>query len=223
MPESVRSKAPQDQSARSQTDLRAQLPFSSTAVRRTVFCIFERKQHECEAPLRIARVSLRAMAPHDHAYNSELATLPNLAAALFRLENARTPHEIGERLDSLLRNLRTPQQRHLRRAFIVWVARVILPKFPGVPINVDLTESAAMLAERIDEWKAQWWREALSEGRMEGRMEGRLEGEVLRQLQKRFGELPAEAVQRIQQAKREEPMLWSERLIEAEDLHSVFE
>jgi hypothetical protein len=126
------------------------------------------------------------------------------------LENARTPQETGERLDLLLRNLRSPQQRDLRRAFIAWVARVILPKFPGVPINVDLTESPAMLAERIDEWKAQWWQEAQA-------------AVVLRMMRKRFGELPVPVVQRIQRADAEQLMLWSERLLEASDLHSVFE
>ena len=120
----------------------------------------------------------------------------------------------------LLKNLRSPEQRHLRRAFIVWVSRVILPKFPGAPINlsVDLTESPAMLEERIDEWKAQWWREALDEGKLKG--EAAL---VLRQLQRRFGEVPAEVVQRVQRAGHEELILWSDRLLEAEDLHSVFD
>jgi hypothetical protein len=141
-----------------------------------------------------------------------LATLPNLAAALFRLENARTPQEISERLDLFPGNLRSPEQRHLRRSVIAWVTRVILPKLPSVPINVtlDLTESPAMLEERIDEWKVQWWRDAEA-------------GVVLRQLQRRFGELPAEVIQRIQRADHDELMLWSDRLLEAEDLHSVFE
>src|SRR6185295_5901707 len=114
---------------------------------------------------------LRYLLVDEGAYDdSELAILPNLAAALFRLENARTPQEIEDRLDVLLRNLRSPEHRHLRHAFIVWVRRVILPKFrPGGPITltVDLTESSAMLAERIDQWKAQWRREALDEGRLE--------------------------------------------------------
>lgn len=159
------------------------------------------------------RPQLRYLLVDEGAYSdSELAKLPNLAASLFRLENARTPQEIGERVDLLLRNLRSPEQRDLLRAVIVWVTRVILPKFPDAPINmtVDLTESPAMLEERIDEWKIQWWRDAEA-------------GVVLRQLQKRFGELPAEVVQRIQRADHDELMLWSERLLEASDLHSVFE
>ena len=49
----------------------------------------------------------------------ELAPLRNLAAALFRLENSRTPADVQRVLRALIDWLKAPEQRHLRRAFTV--------------------------------------------------------------------------------------------------------
>ena len=73
----------------------------------------------------------------------ELAPLHNLMAALVRLENSREPQEIQHVLALLADWLRAPEDDSLRRAFIVWLNRVLLPaRFPGVPIPAvhDLTE-----------------------------------------------------------------------------------
>lgn len=51
--------------------------------------------------------------------DSELAALCNLAAALFRLENSRTPQDIGRVLEALIEWLKMPEQTSLRRAFAV--------------------------------------------------------------------------------------------------------
>jgi hypothetical protein len=110
--------------------------------------------------------------------DSELAPQRNLAAALFRLENSRTHAEIDRVLGTLAKWLRSPEHLSLRHAFIAWLRRVILARFPGGPVNTidDLQEMRAMLADRIQEWGEEFKREALAKGRQEGLAEGRAEG-----------------------------------------------
>jgi hypothetical protein len=57
--------------------------------------------------------------------DSELASLQNLVAALFRLENSRTPADVQQVLANLVVWLRNPAQENLRRAFTMATARVI--------------------------------------------------------------------------------------------------
>jgi hypothetical protein len=65
---------------------------------------------------------------HDQSYKllfshaelvADLAPLRNLAAALFRLENSRTPGEVQRVLGALIDWLKAPEQGHLRRVFTV--------------------------------------------------------------------------------------------------------
>jgi hypothetical protein len=133
----------------------------------------------------------------------ELAPLQNLAAALFRLENSRTPADVLGVLESLVTWLRDPTQESLRRAFTMWLRRVLLPaRLPAVvmPEVQDLAEVQSMLAERVMEWTQQWKEEGLEQGRQEGLEQGRQEGLaaeralLLRLVRRRFGEACAQAL-----------------------------
>jgi hypothetical protein len=65
----------------------------------------------------------------------ELAPLHNLVAALCRLENSREPEDVQRVLGVLIDWLRAPEDDSLRRAFTVWLRRVLLPaRLPGVEI-----------------------------------------------------------------------------------------
>lgn len=71
-----------------------------------------------------------------------------------------------------------------------------------------------MLADRIEEWGEEFKRE------------GRQEGEatlLLRQLRKRFGELPDWVSTRLQQATPEQLEHWGERLLEVDSLSALFD
>jgi predicted transposase/invertase (TIGR01784 family) len=59
--------------------------------------------------------------------DSELESLRNLAAALFRLEKSRGPEDIQRVLTALVEWLREPGLEELRRSFTHWVLRVLLP------------------------------------------------------------------------------------------------
>jgi hypothetical protein len=53
--------------------------------------------------------------------------LRNVAAALFRLENNRTPTDVQRVVAALVAWLHDPAHASLRRAFTVWLRRVLLP------------------------------------------------------------------------------------------------
>jgi predicted transposase YdaD len=123
--------------------------------------------------------------------DSELASVQNLAAALFRLENSRTPADVQRVLVALVAWLRDPEHESIRRAFTVWLKRVLLPgRLPtiSVPEVQDLMEMQSMLAERVIEWTQQWKEEGLQEGLAAER------ALLLRQVRKRFGDACAQAL-----------------------------
>ena len=172
---------------------------------------------------------IRYLLLDEHRYaEAELAGQRNLAAALFRLENSRQPADIERVLASLVDWLTAPEQNELRRAFVVWLKRVLLPaRVPGadIPHVNDLQEMHAMLAERVKTWTEEWKQQGLDQGRLEGRLKGLLEGEakvVRRQLMRRFGPLPAWVDQRLELASEAELDAWAERLLDVQTLDAVF-
>lgn len=89
----------------------------------------------------------------------------NLAAALFQLEHGQDEQRWTEVLERLVVWLQAPEHASMRRAFTVWIKRVLIPgRLPGLdPAKVsalqDLQEVHTMLAERIKEWPEKWKQE----------------------------------------------------------------
>lgn len=68
-------------------------------------------------------------------------------------------------------------------------------------------------------------RQAREEGVLLGMQQGMQQGEgalLYRLLTRRFGPLPAELAMRVQQASREQLMLWGDRVLDAASLEQVF-
>jgi hypothetical protein len=127
--------------------------------------------------------------------DSELESLRNLAAALFRLEKSRGPEDIQRVLMALIEWLGEPELADLRRSFTTWLLRVLLPaRVPGtvIPQVADLQEVKSMLAERVIEWTHEWKQEGLEEGLERSR------GVLLRDLERRFGPLPDDIRRRVE-------------------------
>lgn len=80
----------------------------------------------------------------------------NVAAALFRQENSRTPAQIEAMVASLVEWLAAPAQTNLRRAFVVWLRRILLPaRVPGadLPHVIELQEMHARpFAQALARW-----------------------------------------------------------------------
>jgi predicted transposase YdaD len=158
----------------------------------------------------------------------ELAALRNLVAALFRLENSRSDKDVLVILRLLREWLVRPEQASLRRAFVVWINRVILQRTPGGPVeNVeDLEVMGTLIEARMQEWEQEWLREGIEQGIEQGREQGLRDGEAAllkRQLDRRFGELPSWVAFRLRDATTEQIEQWGDRLLEADSLKAVFD
>lgn len=145
---------------------------------------------------------------------SDLASVRNVAAAIFRLEKAPTLEGAEAMVAALLEWLREPEQADLLRALGVWMSEVLLPaRLPGVqvPKIADLLEVKKMIAEHAIDWTKEWKERGLAEGRAEGLAQGHAEGraegraEILRELRStaqkvleaRFGVLSPRALERL--------------------------
>jgi hypothetical protein len=147
--------------------------------------------------------------------------LNNLVAALFRLEKSRAPENIESILGALIEWLQAPEQDSLRRAFTVWIKRVLLPgRLPGVhlPEVGNLLEIKTMLAESVIEWTQDWKQQGLQEGLQQGKV-----ALLERQLSKRFGPLNESTRSRLNNATLVQLEDWAERLLDAPTLKDVFE
>ncbi len=70
-----------------------------------------------------------------------------------------------------------------------------------------------------------WMQEGRAEGRAEGRTEGRAEGSaalLLRQLERRFGRLPATVRDRVRAATADDLEAWAMAVLDAGSLDAVF-
>ncbi len=173
-----------------------------------------------------------------------LQSRKNAAAALIRLENARSIEDIEKVVSDLIRWFPGSGHQSLRRAFAAWLCQVLLPaRFPEgeFPRVEELQEVKSMLAERVREWPREWeergWKRGLREGRQEGRREGRREGrqEGLQQgkllgearlleqlLELKFGKLPRPLRDRLSAADSQTLSEWVGRVLTAQTVDQVF-
>jgi predicted transposase/invertase (TIGR01784 family) len=147
----------------------------------------------------------------EQRYDNEDMPAHNLVSAIFKLEKSRTPEDIRKVVSTLVQWLKHPEQTGIRRAFTVWINRVLLPvrlKGQEMPNNNDLIEVENMLAERVKEWTEEWKAQGLQEGFQQGIQQGIQKGiqqglledareMVLDALDARFGECPPHFKEKI--------------------------
>ncbi len=179
----------------------------------------------------------------ENAYSdSELSSLKNLVAAVFRIEHPGPPQAMLELLDCLDNWLDdTP---HLRRMFGPWIRATLMrnPKYHILlPQVQNIQELKVVLADKLEEWalefKAEGKAEGIQEGKAEGvqegiakgiekgKAEGVQEGELLllqKLLTKRFGSIPTHITAQIANATLQDIERWFDRAIDASQLSDVF-
>ncbi len=159
---------------------------------------------------------------------TRLIDTQNTVADIIRLETSSVPADVQRAVAHLASHLRGAEYASLRRAFVVWINRVVLRRLmPGqeMPEVNELQEIDTMLAETVEEWTRQWKEDGLREGREEGRQEGWQEGEasLLRKLlERRFGALPAWVYDKLAQAAPEQLETWAIEILDAARLEDVF-
>ena len=163
--------------------------------------------------------------------DNELAPLRNVVAALFRMENSRTPQDVEQVLSALVEWLKSPEQDSLRRAFTVWLKRVLLPgRMPGLDFENlnELQEVNSMLAERVIEWTEEWEQQGIEKGIEKGMEKGMEKGVqkgeatlLLRLMELRFGSLDETTRNRLQTADAETLLKWGEKMLVANSAQDV--
>ena len=86
-----------------------------------------------------------------------------------------------------------------------------------------------MIAENTIDWSTQWREEGRQQGREEGRQQGREEGRqqgeavvLLRLLQRKYGTLKPEILDRVHNADAEQLLVWADRFVTATKLDEIF-
>ncbi len=148
----------------------------------------------------------------------------NLVSLLIRLERGRSQEELSLVIRDLVAAIPGPDEGGLRRAFVVWIRRVLLAgkSEEDIPELVNLEEFRTMLLETVEEWN----KEILEKGRKEGLEKGLEKGHrqlLLRQLAVKFGALNRQTRARVAAADSRRLMEWGERVLTAERLADVFE
>jgi hypothetical protein len=119
-----------------------------------------------------------------------------VAAELVRLETlaADGPAALRAILRRLGTRLQGPRYASLRRALMVWLARVLLRRLlPGenFPQLHDFGEVETMLSEHVDEWTQKWKREGKRAGKLEGKSDALKRLLRVRSLEVAHGSPPA--------------------------------
>ena len=167
----------------------------------------------------------------ENAYSdTELASLNNLVAAVFRFEQSDGLETVQDLVSRLIVWL--DDRIDLRRMFALWIRaalmrnknyNIILPQVD------DLLEIKVMLSERIEQWALAYIAEGELKGKLEGELKGKLEGKhegemlaLQKLLSKRFGAIPADITRLIANAPLEAIERWFDRAIDAQQLADIF-
>jgi len=117
--------------------------------------------------------------------------------------------------------LQAPEQADLRRAFTVWIQRVLLPgRMPGVRLDEvkDLQEVRTMLSERVVEWTREWENKGVEKGVKLGET-----AFLIRLLESKYGPLDKVIKARIEKADVDQLLRWGEKVLTAENREDVFD
>ena len=191
--------------------------------------------------------NLKYLLIDENAYSTtELSSLRNLVAAVFRFEQAQSPTSIEDIINLLIEWL--ADRPDLKRMFALWIRATLMRK-PNYSILLpqidDLQEIKVMLADRLEEWAHGYMAEGEQKGKLEGLQEGLQKGELKglqqglqegkqqglqqgemlalqRLLAKRFGVIPVETVALLSHASLEDIERWFDRAIDAKELSVVF-
>jgi hypothetical protein len=143
----------------------------------------------------------------------------NLVALLIRLERGRNREELERVIGDLVAAVPGPDEGGLRRAFVVWIRRVLLAGKgeQDIPDLVNLEDFRTMLLESVEEWSHEIEEKGMQRGLEEGRREV-----LLHQLEVRFGSLDDRTRAEVAAADPQHLMEWLERVLTAERLADVF-
>ena len=126
-----------------------------------------------------------------------------VAALVSHFEQARTREAFAGTLAKLVRELPSPEDAELKRAFYRWALRLLAHRNLSVELLYDvedLTEGLPMIVERMKQWEKDWHSQGLREGVRQGRDEGVRKGRqqlLVRQAGTKFGSVVARRLELV--------------------------
>ncbi|QEP42409.1 transposase [Ectothiorhodospiraceae bacterium BW-2] len=138
---------------------------------------------------------------------------------ILELENNPDLKQIETVVARLTKQLKGEHNRELRRAFTIWINRMVLKRLAPadkLPEINELSEVQSMLAERMTQLTQEWKQEGVQQG----------ESKILeRQIIRRFGfnALNNELRQKLASATIEELEQWGDNFVDAQTLEEVFQ
>jgi hypothetical protein len=161
--------------------------------------------------------------------DAELVAREGLPALWFRLENAVDTDAVVAVADALLAWLgRHPGFAMAQAVFAELLGAMVAPLHPGIRVPRDLLEMRSRLVTRAEQWAQNWKEEGLQAGLETGRQRGLQEGQqrgkaalLLRQIQRRFGTLPAWVTDQVLAADIATLDEWGLRILDANRLEDV--
>jgi hypothetical protein len=158
-------------------------------------------------------------------------SLSGLVGDVIRLEQGDSPEDLRLAIGKLREHLKGSEYDSLRRAFRVWIERVVIQRVANEKVVVhyeDLEDIESMLAEKVSRWTEEWKRQGLEQGLEQGLVQGIEQGRALGMRQslsnillKRFG--TGVDLRPLDGASCEQLQLWLDRAIDAETYGTVFE
>jgi len=159
-----------------------------------------------------------------------LSSMTGLSGILVRMERASGPEELQAAVKELISTINEPRYLSLRRAFTVWIRRLLLGRLnlqEPIPEVCDLQEVDHMLAERMTQWTETWKQQGLEQGLEQGLKKGEVIGQeklLKKQMRKRFGTLfDVRFQERLRNATPEQLERWADRILDAGTIEEVFE
>ena len=155
----------------------------------------------------------------ENAYtDSELASLKNMVAAVFRLEHPASPESMQDLLHLLEHWL--ADRPDLGKMMARWIRATLMrkPKYHILlPQADDLQEINVMLADRLEEWALQYEAEGMQKGVQQG------EALALQKLiTRRFGTIAPDVLIKITAASKEQLDAWLDQVLDADSLNDLF-
>ena len=150
-----------------------------------------------------------------------LEQMEAVSALLFRIDQCKDPEQLSHLAEELFQMItRQPEFKNVAKvlADMLWYAMVTLTgeSVARETFPKNLMEAQIMLQENMKAWRAKQQQEWLQTGELRG------EATILtRQLQRRFGDLPAWATEKIDKADSYSLEEWSLRILDAPTLDSV--
>ncbi|QEP43627.1 DUF4351 domain-containing protein [Ectothiorhodospiraceae bacterium BW-2] len=149
---------------------------------------------------------------------------------ILELENNPDLKQIEAVVARLTKQLKGEHNRELRRAFTIWINRMVLKRLAPadkLPKINELSEVQSMLAERMTQLTEEWKQQGVQLGVQLGEKQGVQKGErkiLERQIIRRFGfnALSNELRQKLASATIEELEQWGDNILDAQTLEEVF-